>query len=204
MIFVKICGLTREPDVEAAIEFGASAVGFVLEPSSSRFIATIDRLVELARFAKASAPNVLRVGVFGDSRRSPLAGAPQLDLLNAIQSHDETPTEWSEHDWLACPIAGRESAFPKLNGQSMLVLDAFSPQGYGGTGLSIDWDLAAEWVAASPIPVVLAGGLTPENVSDAVRKVKPFGVDVSTGVESGPGVKDHDKVKAFLEAARSA
>ena len=80
------------------------------------------------------------------------------------------------------------------------LLDAFSPTAYGGTGQVVDWSLAAE--AASAAPVLLAGGLTPGNVSDAIRQVRPYGVDVSSGVESSPGKKDHEKVRAFVQAVR--
>lgn len=203
MRFVKICGLTREQDVEAAIEAGANAIGFVLEPTSIRFIPSVERLVELARCAKEASTEVIRVGVFGFTSGSPYASLPQLALLDAIQSLDEAPTDWSEQDWRAARVGGPNQAFPELMGQSMLVLDAYSETGLGGTGTTSDWELARAWVSASPIPALLAGGLNPRNVAQAIQTVQPYGVDVSTGVEEAPGIKDRELLREFIAAAKS-
>lgn len=199
MTWVKICGLRRQDDAELAEELGADALGFVFEPSSPRYVGEANWGPEwLARLQSEL------VAVYGPAP-SIYPGAP----FQTIQASD-----WSK----AGPLEGRSKQFVarigrvdsaervirNLSGVSRLVLDAYDAKDFGGTGKRVDWDLAAEIVEASKVPVVLAGGLTPENVGEAIQRVRPFGVDVSSGVEAQPGVKDHAKVRAFIEAAKAA
>lgn len=189
MTRIKICGLRREEDAVAAIECGAHALGFVREPSSPRCVSDED-----SEWIANLPPVVLRVGVYG-----PYRAEPELPV-HAIQSIDD----WGPGRIVALRL---DSSTPpgsiKLGIASAIVLDARSDQGFGGTGERIDLDLAKAWVDALSIPVYLAGGLSHENVADAIRFVQPFGVDVSSGVESSPGIKDASKIESFCRAVRS-
>ncbi len=193
---VKICGLTREDDARWAIECGADALGFIHEPASPRFIGeeTPEWLAKLPVFP-------MKVAVFGRVNRT----VPKT-VFDAIQG-----VEWDEFPE---PAPKRIHVIRLRNGQSArdllsltvnagaIMLDAFHGGAYGGTGVRVDWEIAAEIVMMSAIPVILAGGLSPQNVHDAVRLVRPFAVDVSSGVEARPGVKDRHKVLDFICAAK--
>lgn len=189
----KMCGLTRPEDVELAIELGASWIGFVLEPSSPRCVGDSSDLP--ARYAD-SCPTV---GVSGPYRSgldlSSFAfiqcteGNPPLPRIRAVRVRpDLTP-----HDVVAMGA-----------GAQMLLLDGYHPQKAGGTGNRVDLSFAQHVVELSPIPVVLAGGLTPSNVAEAVKVARPHAVDVSSGIEASPGIKDADLMRAFADAVRSA
>jgi phosphoribosylanthranilate isomerase len=194
---VKICGLCRRSDAELAIDCGADALGFVLEPSSPRNVG--DRLDWIGSLPAFPA----RVGVFGVYRQLVHRG-----LFDAVQA-----VEWETFN---DPSPRRIHVLRVRAGQraddlsditvncSMVVLDAHHEGAYGGTGSKIDWDVAAEFVQRCPKPVVLAGGLTPDNVADAVRRVRPYAVDVSSGVEAQIGAKDALKVRDFIAAAKGA
>jgi phosphoribosylanthranilate isomerase len=204
MTRVKICGLTRPQDVECAIDSGASAVGFVFEPSSPRFI-----VAAASAEAALAVPAVylMRVAVFG---HYPLRNAADVDMsryvsllaqCNAVQSLDAPQMfHGSRYQVVRLPA----DVAPDPDAIEGVVLDTFDPDSYGGTGKTLDWELAAEFVRGFPKPTILAGGLTPENVFEAIRIVRPYGVDVSSGVESAPGVKDHGRIRAFLAAAAEA
>lgn len=201
---VKICGITRLEDLRVACDAGADAVGFVFYAKSPRHL-----LIEQASVLVAALPPfVTSVGLFVDAEpvfvRQVLEDVP-LDLL---QFHgNESPDD--------CRGFGRPylKAVRVRPGTDLLkyatdyhdalglLLDAYVPDVPGGTGERFDWSLVP---AHFPKPVVLSGGLTPENVAEAVRRVKPWAVDVSSGVEAGPGVKDAAKVVAFIENARGA
>lgn len=188
---VKICGLTRQADAELAIELGAHAIGMVREPSSSRYMSSVpDWWRELAPYA-------VRVAVYG-----PFIAEMHADAFDRFQAHefsDGGPSTFRSISTLnRIPSTG--DVLPEA---SAYLLDAFSPDAYGGTGKTVDWPKAAEFVAWSPRPVILAGGLTPENVRDAIDIVRPWAVDVCSGVEVSPGVKDSSKLKAFLDACRA-
>jgi phosphoribosylanthranilate isomerase len=194
-LFVKICGITRVDDARAAVEAGASAIGFVFWPNSPRFVDPY----RARAIARALPPFVTPVGLFVNQPLAFIAGVASLVRLGAVQLHgDESPA-------FAASIVGapviralpvdRASAWPA--GMTLL-LDAHDPVQRGGTGRTIDWEAAAH--VAAERRVLLAGGLTPENVADAVARVRPFGIDVSSGVERAPGVKDRGRIKALFEA----
>lgn len=194
---VKICGLTSRADAELAVRFGADALGFILEPSSPRYLAPESRgwIAKLPLFA-------LRVAVFG---RVP--DAPDLEPFHLAQFVERMAPIRNAKLVRAVRIKPGSSVreIVKLgHNVSALCLDAFVPGAYGGTGHRVDWDFAAEVVAESPVPVILAGGLTPDNVGEAVERVRPYAVDVSSGVEEQPRVKDPVKVRDFIQAAKAA
>jgi phosphoribosylanthranilate isomerase len=204
---IKVCGLTREADVDAAIEAGADAVGFVLWPGSSRHVSHERAAQLVARLP----PFVTPVLLFVNAAAGEVAAATALVPQALLQFHgDETPT--------VCEAAGR----PYLRAARMaegfdlldfaarwhdesalmqaLLLDAHAP-GYGGAGKVFDWSRIPPNV---PCPVVLSGGLNPANVTAGVLHVRPFAVDVSSGVEQSKGIKDAALMRRFCEAVREA
>jgi phosphoribosylanthranilate isomerase len=200
---VKICGLTRPEDAALAAAAGASAIGLVFWPGSPRAV-TVERAREVAAAVSAE---VSVIGVFVDQPLSLVGGAAERVPLHAIQLHGaERPEDYD----LGLPIlkaigvAGGSAldVLEAMDAGVLPLLDAGGGATPGGTGRTVDWTLAAE--AAARRRVVLAGGLTPDNVGEAVRTVRPHAVDVSSGVEQTPGVKDADKLVAFLDAVRSA
>lgn len=200
MTRVKICGLRRREDVECAVEAGADALGFVFEPTSPRFVGDEGPQPWLAEF------ELPKVAVFGPAR--PIYNLERFDWAQVIgPAHPSWPTGFRRAAVLRLgPTLDLESALDSLDldGAFAIHLDAHRNSEYGGTGETIDWDLAAEIVARIPKPVILAGGLTPENVARAIERVRPWMVDVSSGVEDVPGVKSPSKVRAFVAAAKGA
>ncbi|GGX93138.1 N-(5'-phosphoribosyl)anthranilate isomerase [Litchfieldella qijiaojingensis] len=193
---VKICGLTRPEDVDAAVAAGADALGFVLWPGSKRAIDEA-RLAELAARVPAF---VTRVGLFVDQEASLIERASaHLDLL---QFHgDESPAFCASftRPWLKA-LRMRDdldlhAMAEAYQGAQALLLDAYRPDMPGGTGKTFDWSRIPANLAK---PVILAGGLTPANVAQAIRAVRPFAVDVSGGVERAPGIKDPHRIDDFL------
>jgi phosphoribosylanthranilate isomerase len=197
-MFVKICGITRPSDAEAARMAGANAIGINFWPGSKRFIGSIERAKEVAQ----AAGDLTTVGVFVNASADEITRA--LEVVQLVQLHgDETPA-------FAEPFRGRYVRAVRVKNRESLgelaafscpwyLLDGFSA-GYGGQGAKCDWTLAAE--AAQAHKVVLAGGLDPDNVLEAVRAVRPFGVDTASGVESAPGIKDPDRILRFIEEAQ--
>lgn len=191
---VKICGITRRKDAELAIALGADALGFIFEPSSPRNLeCPPEWLTELP-------PYVARVAVFG-----PPPAEFKNPAFDAVQSlpGDFVTSPYSPRRVAVVRLSGGEtpaSVVAAATGANALLLDAYRPGSYGGGGIPVDWDLAAEIVQCCNLPVILAGGLTPENVRLAVDHVKPFAVDVSSGVEKSPGVKDAEKLQDFFAA----
>jgi phosphoribosylanthranilate isomerase len=201
---VKICGITSIADAQAAVEAGADMLGFNFCEQSPRYL-TVPAAKEISRLLPAF---VIRVGVFVNAPKEKVAHAINECGLSLLQFHGDEPPEFCTQFGLmsmkAFRIRDAESlrALPKFSTDAWL-LDAYSPEARGGTGATFNWELALEARKLGK-PVFLAGGLTPENVADAVRRVRPFGVDVASGVESAPGKKDPAKVRAFIEAVRSA
>ncbi|WP_215451950.1 MULTISPECIES: phosphoribosylanthranilate isomerase [unclassified Streptomyces] len=198
-LFIKICGLRTEQDVDTAVEAGADAVGFVFSASPRRIDAAT-----AARLGRRVPEHVLTVGVF---RQEPLGDVRSLAAesgIRAIQLHG--PDDRAYYDALAADdrtlirAAAFDDAVPRCGefGEDMLLLDAPVP------GSGIAWDWASKPLAASGQKWLLAGGLTPENVRDAVAATEPWGVDVSSGVEQRRGVKDPALIREFIKAARSA
>jgi phosphoribosylanthranilate isomerase len=200
---VKICGITSVTDGQAAVEAGADAIGFIFYEKSPRYVA----LETAAEISKSLPPFVMRVGVFVNAPEEFVTRAIADCGLTMLQFHgDETPefcTQFGLMSMKAFRMHGPETLeeLPKYETDAYL-LDAYSSTTLGGSGEKFNWDLAVEAQKCGK-PIFLAGGLTPGNVADAIRKVRPFGVDVSSGVERTPGKKDHEKVKAFIAAARS-
>jgi phosphoribosylanthranilate isomerase len=198
---VKICGLTRLEDALAAARLGADWLGFNFWPGSRRYV----RPEAAAALVAALPPSVLPVGVFVDPSREALLAAIRASGVRAVQLHGDEPPALC----LGLPVpvvkalrvrdAGSLSALPAYR-VSAFLLDAAAPGHFGGSGARFDWGLAA--AAAARVPVWLAGGLTPENVAEAVRRVRPVGVDVASGVEIAPGVKDLQLMEAFIRNAK--
>lgn len=200
---VKICGITNAPDALAAAEAGADALGFMFYEKSPRHISIPDA----AAVVRQLPPFIMRVGVFVDASEDLVMRAIADCGLNVLQFHGrETPAYCSQFGLMSI------KAFRIRDAESLRelshyptdawLLDAFVADKLGGTGEKFNWDLAIEAKKLGK-PIFLAGGLTAENVAEAVKKVQPFAVDVSSGVEAQPGKKDHDKVRAFIRAAKS-
>jgi phosphoribosylanthranilate isomerase len=200
---VKICGITNLADAQAAVEAGADALGFIFYEKSPRFVP----LKTAAEISKQLPPFVMRVGVFVNAPADFVLRAIAECNLTMLQFHGDEPPEFCTQFGLMSMKAFRirDAETLKLipNYQTdAYLLDAFSSTTLGGTGEKFNWDLAVEAQKFGK-PIFLAGGLTPENVAEAVKKIQPFGVDVSSGVESVPGKKDYAKVKAFILAVKS-
>ena len=200
---VKICGITNLADAQAAAEAGADALGFVFYEKSPRFVS----MKTAAEISSALPPFITRAGVFVNPTGELVLKAIAECGLSLLQFHGDEPPEFCMQFGLMSMKAfrirdaGSLKELPKYKTDAWL-LDAYSSDTLGGTGAVFNWDLAVEAQKAGR-PIFLAGGLTPENVADAVRRVRPFGVDVSSGVESSPGKKDHAKVRAFINAAKT-
>ena len=203
-VTVKICGITSEADALAAVEAGADAIGLMFYEGSPRHVT-----LEQAKAISAALPqHVMRVGVFVNAEEAFVHQALTECMLNILQFHgDETPEECSRYPVMtlkAFRVQGEETlaqleAYPSAG----YLLDAYVKDALGGTGATFNWDLAVRAQEFGK-PIFLAGGLTPENVVEAVRKVQPFGVDVSSGVESEPGRKDAEQMRSFVAAAKGA
>ena len=201
---VKICGLTNLPDAAAATNAGADLLGFVFAPASPRCV-TLATVADIARQLPA---HVVKVGVFVNPPAELVRQAVGECGLGWLQFHGEETPEFCTRFGLSSVKAFRvrdECSLQALKDYptDAWLLDAYDEKQSGGTGRTFNWELA---VAAQKFgrPIFLAGGLTPANVAEAVRRVRPFAVDVSSGVESSPGRKDHTKVAAFIQAAKGA
>ena len=201
---VKICGVTSVADALAAADAGADLIGLNFFDQSPRHLT----LATAAEIAHALPPSVQRVGVFVNPAEDLVVRAIAGCGLNLLQFHGDEPSDFCTQFGLMSLKAIRVRDEVSLETLAdfetdAFLLDAYSKSGLGGTGEKFNWKLA---VAAQKFgkPIFLAGGLTPENVADAVQKVKPFAVDVSSGVEFAPGKKDAAKVRAFIQAVRSA
>jgi len=208
MVRAKLCGVTRGADIRAVAAAGADAVGVVsdVDVETPREVAP-RRAAELVADAPPFLTTVL-VTMPGDAERAvEVAGVVRPD---AVQIHgDLAPDalgvvrrETGARVLAAVDAADPDRARDLAPAADALLLDSTTESGAGGTGRTHDWAAAADLVAELPTPVVLAGGLTPDNVAEAVRTVDPYAVDVASGVEREGGVKDHDAVRAFLRAVR--
>lgn len=203
MVKVKFCGLTRVEDAEYAVELGADALGFVLEPTSPRCVIGNKRLED---FARTQLPFQATVAVWGD-----LSNAPAQDLLwggcpihQTLIGHRPIQSRCLIR---AVRLLGPEdiqTALGDLENEGY-VIDAYHETVLGGTGRVVDWNLARVFCDQAQRNVILAGGLTPENVQIAIKTVQPYAVDVSSGIESdSAGIKDHGKMREFIQAVRTA
>lgn len=200
MVRVKICGIRRTEDALLAAELGAWAVGFVFWPGSARFIDPY----RARRISTALPPWVVPVGVFVDQPAEYVSAVASLVRLGVVQLHGSETPEMVERmpqrviKSVAVTSDFDESSVDRIPARAGVLLDAHDPQRHGGTGTTVDWSRAA--AAARRRRVLLAGGLRPENVRTAIDTVRPFGIDVSSGVESAPGVKDPDRLRALFAA----
>lgn len=220
MTKIKICGIQTLPDALAAIEAGADLLGFNFYPKSPRYI-TPESCAEITAILRKKHPAITLVGVFVNRPIHEIRATLQTALLHLAQLHGDEPpemlaelqphafkalrlksdagTDWKTDNRISGFIHyfGSQSAPPPA---PALLVDAAAPGLYGGSGQIANWSAAAE--LSKQFPLLLAGGLTPENVAEAIRAVQPWGVDVASGVESAPGVKDPAKMQAFAQAVR--
>lgn len=201
---VKICGITRVTDAIAAVDAGADALGFMFYEPSPRFV----RHAVAAEIIRELPPFVAKVGVFVDASEGEVRRAMEECGLDTLQFHGAEPPEFCGRFGLKAIKAFRMRGPETLatlhdHAAHAWLLDSYVPGAPGGTGATFNWDLAREATRRSRM-VLLAGGLTPENVAEAIRHVRPYGVDVSSGVESAPGRKDAQKIRAFVASAKTA
>jgi phosphoribosylanthranilate isomerase len=199
---IKICGITREADGQFAATLGVDAVGFVLAESPRRIQPEIVREI-----STSLPPFVSSVGVFVDADLESVRQIAGFCGLGWVQLHGNESPDYCRALELnvlkAIRVKGRQSIETMAAYKHCVkgfILDAYVKGQAGGTGKSLDWNLAKE--AKKHGPIILSGGLTPEDVRKAINEVRPYGVDVSSGVESSPGMKDHDKIRRFVEQAR--
>ncbi|MEI7986650.1 MAG: phosphoribosylanthranilate isomerase [Armatimonadota bacterium] len=198
MTRVKICGLTNFKDAELAIEFGADAIGFIHEPSSPRCIGDFD-----LEWLKALPPIPTKIAVFGKVNRPAFPGI--FDLVQGVEWEEYPEPAPKRIHVLRVRPGQKTSDFSGLTiNSAAILLDAYKDGTYGGTGMVIDWGFAAEFVQCAERPIILAGGLTPANVAEAVQRVRPFMVDVSSGIEEKSGLKDAMMMRDFIQAAKQA
>jgi phosphoribosylanthranilate isomerase len=202
---IKICGITNHEDAETAVHEGADALGFVFYSQSPRYVEP----ALAKRIIGKLPPFVLPIGVFVNQDLDTVRRLFDDCGLALAQLHgDESPGFCeSLHRPVLRAIRLRDrrsflalAEFKGRTGVRGFVVDAFSETAYGGTGHTTDWSLAGE--VAKAVPMLLAGGLTPENVQEAIQQVQPYGVDVSSGVEQSPGRKDPAKIRAFIKSVR--
>ncbi len=205
---IKVCGFTREADLDGALALGVDAVGFVLYPPSPRAV-TVARAAALARRVP---PFVTRVGLFVNEDAAAVERAAREAALDLLQFHGDESAEYCERfglPWIKAvrvrPETDLLECADRFRGARALLLDAWS-EAWGGSGKRFDWSLIPP---SLPMPLILSGGLDPDNVAEAVRNIRPAAVDVSSGVESAKGIKDVARVAAFISGvehgeARSA
>jgi len=205
-LFIKICGITRLEDAKAALAAGANALGFMFYIPSKRYVepAAARRIID------ELPPGIARVGVFVNAPESEVRSVIAASGIDTVQLHGEESPEYCDRFrplrvWKAFRMENRDSLriVRRFTGVDAWLLDSHVPGLAGGTGQRFDWELA---IAAKTggRPIILAGGLNPENVGEAVVRVRPFGVDVSSGVEAEPGRKDESKLNTFVQKARLA
>jgi len=207
--FVKICGITNAGDAMAAIEFGADALGFNFYPGSKRFVPP----GKAREWIGALPDGIPKVAVLVNPDWKEAIATSALPGITGLQLHGaETPEfcgRLAERGILftkALPVTTAEAlrSAPSFFTHTLL-LDSAGMGEFGGSGRTFPWEIAREFVLANPnLRVIMAGGLSADNVGRAVAEVQPFGVDVTSGVEASPGRKDHGRLQAFLAAARSA
>jgi len=204
MVRVKICGITNSEDALLAIEAGADALGFVFFQGSPRYISP----EKAADIIRRLPPFVQTVGLFVNEEPATVNSVADLCGLDVIQLHGEETPGYCESVRRRVIKAFRVKDIRTLDSLAQYqvsgcLLDAWSPAARGGTGLTFNWDIAAEATKRGH-RIVLAGGLTPDNVAECIRQVRPYGVDVSSGVESAPGLKDASSIRLFIERAKQS
>ncbi|MGA3177639.1 MAG: phosphoribosylanthranilate isomerase [Candidatus Acidiferrum sp.] len=210
MVRVKICGITNPDDARLATELGAHALGFNFYEKSPRAVSPAD----VWKIRSKLAPFISAVGIFVDWKPSAVIALAVSLRLDAVQLHGDECAHNVDDCSKRLPVIKAlhvgpdfsEKLFPRFRSASAFLLDAApdgnEPKQFGGTGRTIDWSLARKLAASHRI--ILAGGLTPENVVEAIRTVHPYAVDVASGVESRPGKKDPSKLRAFFDEVARA
>ena len=199
---VKICGMTNLEDAQCAVAAGADALGFVFYKKSPRYV----HPEKVQQIVSALPPFVTTVGLFVNADPDTIIQTMRITGLSTIQLHgDESPEDCCLDPYpviKAVRVKGADSLTGVENYHvSALLLDAWNDQQYGGTGESFDWQLAKKMTGC--LPIILAGGLTPDNVAQAIEVVNPYAVDVSSGVEESPGCKDHNKIREFIKKVKA-
>lgn len=209
---VKICGITHIDDARAAMEAGADLLGFNFYLRSPRYIVPEKAREIVTHLRRSDGPGPLLVGVFVNSPLEEVRSILEIAQIDLAQLHGDEPVSVVEQlngrGFKALrPTSETEAEIdaewfaPYGPNAPVLLVDAYRKEQYGGTGHTADWTIATK--LAQQYPILLAGGLTPDNVAEAVRQVRPWGVDVASGVECAPGKKDAAKMRAFVERARS-
>ncbi|MCL0046773.1 phosphoribosylanthranilate isomerase [Thermodesulfovibrionales bacterium] len=202
MVKIKICGITNLEDALAAVDYGADALGFVFFQKSPRYVSP-EKAMEII---SCLPPFITTVGVFVNEDAKRISETVEIAGINILQMHgDESPDEC--YIWHRVIKAFRIKDFTDLRPLekyrvSAFLLDTYSPEFFGGTGQIFNWDIARE--AKRVGRIILSGGLGPENVEKAIRHVRPYAVDVSSGIEEAKGKKDFKKMRAFIEIAKAA
>jgi phosphoribosylanthranilate isomerase len=202
---VKICGITKEEQGRAIAEFGATALGFICVPTSPRYVTP----AQIQQIVRQLPPTVDRIGVFADADIAEIRQIVARSSLTGVQLHGRESLEFCRQLRQALPgtelikalkVRTRESlveAKAYRESADALLLDAYHPQLLGGTGKTLDWNAIASFQL--PLPWFLAGGLTPDNIEEALKQLHPDGIDLSSGVERSPGDKDLDRVALLFE-----
>ncbi len=201
-VFVKICGVARAGDAERVAEMRPDAMGFIFWPGSPRAVTPGD----VRAWTRRVPPGIRRVGVFVDADAESIRRAVDTAGLDVVQLHGREGVDIAEsipvEVWKVVHLEKPPDTKPYAGRVDAYLIDGYSTKAPGGTGTVADWSRARAFVDDSPIPVLLAGGLTARNVREGIATVRPWGVDVSSGVERSPGQKDLSKVEAFITACR--
>ncbi|MDQ2687542.1 MAG: phosphoribosylanthranilate isomerase [Armatimonadota bacterium] len=196
MTRIKICGITNTEDLEAAVAYGADALGFIGVKNSPRYISE-QGFYEITLDPPLFVPCVVVVDRVADADEY---------VPDYVQFYSDAPDQGGGQGYIRAFRIRDEASLQELANYAYpagaVLLDTYHENKLGGSGETFNWDLAVEAKRLTTRPLILAGGLTPDNVQDALQAVHPYAVDVSSGVESSPGVKDHAKVKAFIRAVR--
>ncbi|MGB8647010.1 MAG: phosphoribosylanthranilate isomerase [Anaerolineae bacterium] len=210
---IKICGITNQTDALVAAEAGADLLGFVFYAKSPRRVLP-ERAREIIAEVRQAYPHISAVGVFVNETVKNVRALIEQCGLDHVQLHGDESPEMVQalhpfaykalrpHDMDQACVQLEQYCKVAADRAPALLVDAFNPKLFGGTGERADWQIAR--MMAGELPILLAGGLTAENIAEAIAAVQPYGVDVSSGVEQAPGVKDHNKVRHFIANARQA
>ena len=195
---IKFCGITRAADADAAVTLGADAIGFVFYAPSPRCI----QVVQATNIARTLPPFLCKVGLFVNAPADQVEAVSRAVGLDVVQYHgDETPAQCarSPRPWIKAIRVRAEldiaQECARYGAASAWLFDSFDEKLYGGSGKAFDWRLLPQH---NRRPIILAGGLTPDNVGDAIRATAPYAVDVSGGIEAAQGIKDHEKMRKFV------
>jgi phosphoribosylanthranilate isomerase len=202
---IKICGTTNLADALLAVELGADALGFIFYPKSPRYI----KVQDAANICNAVPPFVVKVGVFVDELEYEIEKALNECLLNALQFHGDEPPgfcqKFAAKSIKVIRVRDEESLRSAAEYDvDALLLDTYTDESRGGTGRTFDWSLAVRAKEFLSLPIILSGGLTTVNVQEAIRRVRPYAVDVASGVEREPGKKDPEKLRKFIDLCKSS